>query len=344
MKKTIALLLLLCAFAPAAHAQMSRTFVLPVTTLPASCTNYSLIWNLTQTDGSNAPGLYRCQSGAPVSVGAVFTGGAVSSPITFANGTAAAPSMAFTSDADGTGTGIFRSAANSIGFSTNGVERWVINSSGALNPAVNNTYDIGNGSVNPRDINLGRNVVFPDDVRQTFNPGTTNAGLNAGSIAGDPSAPSNGDLWYDSTANELTARINGANVALGAGGGGATTGEQLLSTTTFDANSTAWQDLYTVPSGKTLVVTRVVLRAATADLSDGSIGAFQVRESNTTANYSMGTVTIEALTNSIFYIEATPVASAAQPLATAANKVQAHVTAAYGDVATVTVDLFGYLY
>lgn len=63
-------------------------------------------------------------------------------------------------------------------------------------------------------------IVFPDGVRQTFNPDGTNAGLNVGSHAGDPSAPSNGDLWYDSTANELTARINGANVALGAGGGG----------------------------------------------------------------------------------------------------------------------------
>jgi hypothetical protein len=61
---------------------------------------------------------------------------------------------------------------------------------------------------------------FPDDVRQTFNPGSTNAGLNVGSLAGDPSSPSNGDLWYDSTANELTARINGVSVALGNGGGG----------------------------------------------------------------------------------------------------------------------------
>jgi hypothetical protein len=63
-------------------------------------------------------------------------------------------------------------------------------------------------------------ITFPDGVRQTFNPDGTNAGINVGSQAGDPSAPSNGDLWYDSAANELTARINGANVALGAGGGG----------------------------------------------------------------------------------------------------------------------------
>lgn len=60
---------------------------------------------------------------------------------------------------------------------------------------------------------------LPDDIRQTFNPGATNAGFNVGAIAGDPSTPVNGDVWYDSTANELTARINGTSVALGAGGG-----------------------------------------------------------------------------------------------------------------------------
>jgi hypothetical protein len=63
-------------------------------------------------------------------------------------------------------------------------------------------------------------ITFPDNTRQTFNPGADAAGLNVGSHAGDPGTPSNGDVWYDSAANELTARINGANVALGAGGGG----------------------------------------------------------------------------------------------------------------------------
>ena len=68
------------------------------------------------------------------------------------------------------------------------------------------------------------------DTRQTFNPDATNAaGLNVGAQAGDPSTPSNGDLWYDSTANELTARINGVNTVLGvAGGGGAPTDATFL--------------------------------------------------------------------------------------------------------------------
>jgi hypothetical protein len=57
-------------------------------------------------------------------------------------------------------------------------------------------------------------VSFPDGVRQTFNPDGTTPGLNVGAQAGDPSTPSNGDLWYDSSGNLLRARINGASVTL----------------------------------------------------------------------------------------------------------------------------------
>lgn len=81
-----------------------------------------------------------------------------------------------------------------------------------------------NSSITVDDTGL---LGLPAGVRQTFAPNATNAGLNVGSVAGDPSAPSNGDLWYDSTANELTARINGANVALGAGGGGSVATDSL---------------------------------------------------------------------------------------------------------------------
>lgn len=89
----------------------------------------------------------------------LITSGGVISGSTFlaGNGTVAAPSFSFTSDPD---TGIFRDSANVIGFTTNGVEKWVINSSGAFNPLINNTYDIGNGSVNPRDLNLARKLIL----------------------------------------------------------------------------------------------------------------------------------------------------------------------------------------
>lgn len=75
-------------------------------------------------------------------------------------------------------------------------------------------------------------IVFPDNVRQTFNPGASAAGINVGAHAGDPSTPSNGDLWYDSVSNELTARINGSNVALSAGSGGTVTSVNVSGGTT----------------------------------------------------------------------------------------------------------------
>jgi len=61
-------------------------------------------------------------------------------------GTAGAPTYSFTADPN---TGIINSSADALGFVTAGVEKWVINSSGALNPVLSNTYDIG-GIFHPR--------------------------------------------------------------------------------------------------------------------------------------------------------------------------------------------------
>jgi hypothetical protein len=69
--------------------------------------------------------------------------------------------------------------------------------------------------------------------RITFSPGATTAGINVGSVAGNPSGPSNADLWYNTATNELYARINGANVALGSGGGGGIT----IGTTTITSGT-----------------------------------------------------------------------------------------------------------
>lgn len=96
-----------------------------------------------------------------------------------------------------------------------------------------------------------------DGIKQTFNPDGTNSGLNVGSHTADPSAPANGDIFYNSTSNTLRARINGAWVSLGAGSGTVTSvddgwGMNFTSiTTTGDviADSlvlTQWARLYKV--------------------------------------------------------------------------------------------------
>lgn len=67
-------------------------------------------------------------------------------------------------------------------------------------------------------------ITFPANTRQTFAPGASASGLNLGSVASDPSAPSDGDLWYNSTTPGVRARVNGSTITLGAGGGGGTPG------------------------------------------------------------------------------------------------------------------------
>lgn len=52
--------------------------------------------------------------------------------------------------------------------------------------------------------------------KKTFQPDATNPGINMGSLAGDPTTPANGDMWYNSSTNFLRARINGSNHSLNA--------------------------------------------------------------------------------------------------------------------------------
>jgi hypothetical protein len=77
-------------------------------------------------------------------------------------------------------------------------------------------------------------------VKQTFAPNATTAGINVGSLAGQPSAPANGDLVYNTSANALQAYINSAWVSLGAGGGGGITTLNTLTaaTQTFAVGTT----------------------------------------------------------------------------------------------------------
>lgn len=50
--------------------------------------------------------------------------------------------------------------------------------------------------------------------KQTMFAAGTNAGLNIGLVAADPSGAANGDVWYQSTTHEIRARVNGSNVSL----------------------------------------------------------------------------------------------------------------------------------
>jgi hypothetical protein len=57
---------------------------------------------------------------------------------------------------------------------------------------------------------------FSAGQKQTVSHSSTTAGFNVGPVAGDPTTLANGDVWLNSTTNNLIARINGGNQQLNA--------------------------------------------------------------------------------------------------------------------------------
>jgi len=53
---------------------------------------------------------------------------------------------------------------------------------------------------------------FSTNIRQTFNPGGTVAGINVGQNGGDPSTLVNGDMWYNTVTDKLKAYVNSSAV------------------------------------------------------------------------------------------------------------------------------------
>lgn len=207
---------------PATAQGVSNPFTIGVryygTTLPGSCPDVRRLFRLTQVDGANQPGLYVCNGSTYAAVdGSSIPAGAVNRVPYYTSATALGNEAGFEYDASSntltvgalitTGAGYTNFASQSDSTTTGDFWRnsdlFKFRASGGTRTLA--TLEAANS--------------WADGVKQTFNPDGTNAGLNVGSQAGDPSSLANGDIWYDSTAGTLDARINGATVNLGASGG-----------------------------------------------------------------------------------------------------------------------------
>lgn len=141
-------------------------------------------------------------------------------------------------------------------------------------------------------------------------PTATLAGFNPGSVAGNPSSLSNGDIWYNSSGNVLNARINGATVSLGSGGGGSGTvtsvtftGDGIVDSATPSTPVTTSGSVVATPinqSANTVLAGPTTGSAAApsfralvpADLPLGSSSAFgAVKVDGTTITSSGGVIT-----------------------------------------------------
>jgi hypothetical protein len=170
----------------------------------------------------------------PVTIGGgggTFDGGTITTPILFPAGTVGAPSIAWAADADGTGTGLYRQAANSIGFAINGTEQLRLNSAGQLHAVtvrVANVLDWSTGIGTSADTQMTREAAA---VLQM------GADVNGAAIAQTLKA-------HDGITGTDIAGAN-MTVACGRGTGAGTACDSILQTGTPLATGTTAQTLVT---------------------------------------------------------------------------------------------------
>lgn len=123
----------------------------------------------------------------------------------------------------------------------------------------------------------------------------------------------------------------------------AVTGEALLATVTgINLDSATAQDVYTVPTGKTLIPTRTIFSNPTAnDFATGSI--INLRVIDSTAATQIGTQPVAGSAPSASAVITVTMGNA-NLLIAAGNKVQVKPDVAYGDDNTCTVRTFGILF
>lgn len=106
--------------------------------------------------------------GACRTSGCVMTG-----TVWLSDGSTTSTSWGWSSDNDGTPTGMYRSGANQIGMVTNGSLRWILNASGHILPNTTNTFDIGTSS------NFIRNVYPARMITGASTPTAASTGIGS---------------------------------------------------------------------------------------------------------------------------------------------------------------------
>jgi len=130
------------------------------------------------------------------------------------------------------------------------------------------------------------------------------SGMNVGGIAGNPTTQVNGDIWLNSTTNQVFARINGANVDLGAGAGGEVfTWSANHSMATFKLTATAANDvILNAPTGQATALQvagteEYSFNATQADFKNNNLVNVGILELNNPANTFQYIITSAAITS-----------------------------------------------
>jgi hypothetical protein len=215
-----------------------------------------------------------------------------------------------------------------------------ITPSGAL-PSGNTT---GNAAIDGI-LKIGSTPVIWNDAAGKILPTALNTVQPAQGGLGATGTPSNGQIPIGNGSTYTPATIiPGGGIAVTNGSGSvtiATTGEQLLASVAgVNMKSASKQALYTVPSGKHLIITRIVIRSASASISDGNylIGY------NSDASGMLGGIVGPTTTTYVSLAVDSLLASDIYPLGNAGDVLGLASTALPANAATATILVFGYLY
>lgn len=125
----------------------------------------------------------------------------------------------------------------------------------------------------------------------------------------------------------------------------------LLASVSFNVNTNTKQTLYTVTSGKSAIVTAVVLSAPSVDMTAGATTVINfgfnagATDWSSTAAYPLAASNLRAATRySVYSQETSGGTSGCSTIGTSAQVFGAICDAAYGSAATMTISVLGYEY
>lgn len=156
-------------------------------------------------------------------------GGTMTGDITMNDGSGNSPSVIFTPQT-GTVWSIFaQDSDDDLQVAVNTASTEVLN---LINSGAGVMSLVVEGSVSAGSFSTTGVFTWPDNVRQTFNPGANSAGLNTGCQANAPDTPSNGDFYCDSDDGHVYVRTAATWIDLTTAGGSGITSLGGLTATT----------------------------------------------------------------------------------------------------------------
>jgi len=151
---------------------------------------------------------------------------------------------------------------------------------------------------------LNTDNTFLTNTKQTFTHQSSKAGIALAAVAGDVSAPNNGEYWYNSTSNKFRARENGVTVDMIGGGG-----SQTPWTSNIDADGFDLQDLSNIEFRETTgaplgTVPSIYHEATGITLNVPASDTFSI-DVNAIVQYTFNATTLDmngnSIDNALFY-------------------------------------------